>query len=167
MWRQFLAGVAILLLLFFLAVRFWPEQEDVCAVCLRPTHKVTSYFVTLEGGETVELCCPRCGLRFEQEGGEVASVKVTDYGTGELLDPGDATFVEGSAVHVCCGEEALLRDREGSEYERTWDRCLPSVIAFGSRAKAEDFRARSGGRILQLDELRMEFSLEHQKRGRD
>lgn len=158
MLKQLLAGMVILTLAGGLAYRFWPVEAPLCPVCRRPIHQSTSYYVTLGSGDTVELCCPRCGLRFQQSGGDVRSVEVTDYDTGKRLDPKAAVYVEGSSVHPCCTQEEIMKDRAGSEYERTWDRCLPSVIAFGSRDAAERFRSRFGGELRNHDELTAEVA---------
>ncbi len=147
MVRQIIACAIILALAGGLAYYFWPAQEQLCPVCERPIHRATSYFVTLEDGKTVELCCPRCGLRFQQNGGDVQSVQVTDYDSGKRLDPDEAVYVEGSSVHPCCTQEEIMKDQAGMEYERTWDRCLPSVIAFASRDAAVRFRAEHGGQV--------------------
>jgi hypothetical protein len=36
---------------------FYHQQESVCSVCQRPMHKVTTYRLSLSGGEVVEVCC--------------------------------------------------------------------------------------------------------------
>ena len=153
MLRQLIAGAIILALAAGLAYYFWPANEQLCPVCQRPIHRATSYYVTLGTGKTVELCCPRCGLRFQQSGGDVRSVRVTDYVTGKLLDPEAAVYVEGSSVHPCCTQEEIKKDQAGVEYERTWDRCLPSVIAFGSEAAARKFQGQHGGEVRTHEEI--------------
>lgn len=65
MVRQFFAGAIILDLTGGLGYYSWPSRETLCPVCQRPIHKGTAYEVTLGNGKTVELCCPRCGLRFQ------------------------------------------------------------------------------------------------------
>lgn len=157
MARQILAAAVILALAVGLAYYFWPAQEQLCPVCQRPIHRATSYYVTLGNGKTVELCCPRCGLRFQEDGGDVRSVKVTDYESGKQLDPDKAVYVEGSSVHPCCTQEEIMKDQAGMEYERTWDRCLPSVIAFASKEAARRFQTQNGGELRTHEQLLAEI----------
>jgi hypothetical protein len=37
------------------------------------------------------------------------------------------------------------QDLSGDRYDVSWDRCLPSLIAFRSREAAEAFRSKFGG----------------------
>jgi hypothetical protein len=159
MVRQFFAGAIILALTGGLGYYFWPAQETLCPVCQRPIHKATSYYVTLGDGRTVELCCPRCGLRFQQNGGDVRSVRVTDFDSGKLLNPEAAIYVEGSSVHPCCTQKEILKDHAGTEYERTWDRCLPSVIAFASKQAALKFQSEQGGELRTHEEIMAEVQI--------
>ncbi len=39
------------------------------------------------------------------------------------------------------------------EYERTWDRCLPSVIAFASSQAAREFQREHGGALRTHQEI--------------
>ena len=50
-----------------------------------------------------------------------------------------------------------MKDQAGMEYERTWDRCLPSVIAFASRDAAVRFRAEHGGELRTHAEILSEI----------
>ena len=153
MTRQLFAAAIILALTGGVGYRFWPEREPLCPVCGRPIHHATSYYVTLDNGKRVELCCTRCGLRFQENGGDVRTARVTDFDTGRLLDPEAAVYVEGSSVHPCCTNKELLKDQVGSEYERTWDRCLPSVIAFSSKQAAQKFQSEHGGELRTHEEI--------------
>jgi hypothetical protein len=158
MLRQVLAGIVIIALAGLAAYRYWPEEMPVCQICLRPMHQATSMFVALEGGQEVELCCPRCGLRFMEDRTDVRGIEVTDYSSRTRLPAADAVYVSGSSIHPCCSAEEILKDRSGVEYERTWDRCLPSVIAFSSRQNAEAFQLENGGEIRTYQELQAEES---------
>lgn len=126
-----------------------PEE---CDVCHRPMHAETYYEVHLEGGDSRALCCPRCGLRFQQERDDVAFAEVADYATKNVMRAEDAYFVEDSSVHAC-SHSLLQEDRSGTQYQVAWDRCLPSLVAFESRETAEIFRKANGGTIRTYDEL--------------
>lgn len=147
MLKQVIAGAVILVLAALAAHYYWPEEPPVCQICRRPMHRTTSCLVTLENGQEVELCCPRCGLRFLDGREDVLSVEVTSYADQQLLPASEAFYVVGSSVHPCCSEAEILKDWSGIEYELTWDRCLPSVIAFSAREEAEAFRSQHGGEL--------------------
>ena len=153
--RLAVAASIFLILAMVPACNTAPEE---CEVCHRPMHEATYYEVHLEGGETKALCCPRCGLRFQQEREDDVSAEVADYATKKILDASDAYFVEDSEVHVC-SHSRVREDRSGTQYQVAWDRCLPSLVAFESRDVAEDFRKTRGGVIKTYDELVAEIAL--------
>jgi hypothetical protein len=156
MWKQLLAALVIMALAGTAAYYYWPREMPVCQICRRPMHAATSLFVSLDDGQEVELCCPRCGLRFQKGRSDVDSTQVSDYLSRRRLQAADASYVVGSSVHPCCSEAAILKDRSGIEYEKTWDRCLPSVIAFGSREDAQLFQREHGGELMTYPELQQQ-----------
>lgn len=160
MLRQIIAGIIIATLAATATYYYWRQEPDICQICRRPMHDATSFFVTLEDGQEVELCCPRCGMRFMAGREDVESSVVADYLSEERIPASKAFYVVGSSVHPFCSEAEILHDRSGIEYERTWDRCLPSVIAFRTREDAREFQAQYGGEIAQYDQLILEDELE-------
>ena len=110
MWKQLLAGVVILALAGVAAYRYWPKEMPVCQVCRRPMHQATSMFVSLEGGQEVELCCPRCGLRFQQGRNDVRAAEAADYLSHHRIPAEDAVYVSGSSLHPCCSGEEILKE---------------------------------------------------------
>ena len=129
------------------------EAESVCQACHRAIHGETYYRVFLDGGEIEHVCCPRCGLRFQQGRDDVVGADASDFHTQERIDAERAFYVEDSAVVLCRHDERLKEDRTGVQYQLTWDRCLPSLVAFSSREAAEAFRNDSGGVIKTYAEL--------------
>jgi hypothetical protein len=123
-----------------------------CDVCYRPLHKETYYRIHLSDGEVLDVCCPRCGLRFQEGRHDVVRTEVTDFDTRRLVHGDEAYYVEGSPVHFC-SHAPLAEDRSGTQYEVSWDRCLPSLIAFQSREAAVKFQDQNGGVIKTYDEL--------------
>ena len=132
------------------------RSNDVCDECHRPMHAETQFQVRLEGGETRALCCPRCGMRFESERDDVMGAEVADYATKTLIDAHSAYFVEDSSVSLCTYSPLVREDRTGSQYQVTWDRCLPSLVAFRSRELADAFRKQNGGLVRTYEELLLE-----------
>lgn len=133
------------------------ESSPTCDVCYRPLHKETYYRIHLSDGKALDVCCPRCGLRFQEGRKDVVRTEVTDFDTKRLFHSDQAFYVEGSPVHFC-SHAPLEEDRSGTQYEVAWDRCLPSLIAFESEATAKSFQARNGGVIKTYDELLEEES---------
>ena len=128
------------------------QAPEECEVCHRPMHAETYYEVHLEGGDSRSLCCPRCGLRFQQERTDVAFAEVADYATKKVFTADEAFFVDDSSVHACA-HSRVQEDRSGTQYQVAWDRCLPSLVAFESRSAAADFSNTHGGTIKTYDEL--------------
>jgi hypothetical protein len=106
------------------------DDPDACDVCYRPMHQETFYRIHLEGGDTKDVCCPRCGLRFQEGRNDVVATEVA----------------------------GMHEDRSGVQYEVAWDRCLPSLIAFSSREAAQKFQHDNGGDIKTYQELLAEHS---------
>ena len=127
-----------------------PQGE--CEVCHRAVQEATAYEIHLEDGTSEKACCPRCGLRFQKGRADVASAEVTDFDTGNRFDASEALFVEGSSVNLC-HSKMLEEDRSGVQYQLTWDRCMPSLVAFKSRESAESFRRDYGGVIKTYEEI--------------
>jgi hypothetical protein len=128
-------------------------EEPVCQVCRRLMHKATFYRVFLQGQDPVDVCCPRCGLYFQQSRSDVVRSEVADFVTGTLLEASRAFYVENSSVHLCCSQDFVQKDASGQEYVLAWDRCLPSLIAFRDRDRAEEFTRKNGGMITTYDQL--------------
>ena len=131
-------------------------QESVCSVCNRPMHKVTTCRLSLSSGEVVEVCCPRCGLYFRRGRDDIEKSEVADFNSGVFLEAEKAYYVEGSSVHLCCSGGDVQKDRAGVQYERTWDRCLPSLVAFDTDEEAEQFIQKHGGTLTVYAELTIE-----------
>ena len=141
--------VAILLPVALLGgVGYYLSQQGHldCDICSRHLHEEITYKIYLSGGEVLEACCPRCGLRFERSNDDVVSAQVADFTTGEFVPAEEAFYVEGSLVELCAHDLAQ-RDGMGVLYRLVWDRCLPSLLAFETRQQAELFRRQNGGEI--------------------
>lgn len=124
-----------------------------CAVCARDECPGVAFQVTLENGKVVETCCPRCGLHYLHAHDQQArTMRATDFATGEWIDATRALYVSGSEVSPCSAMEAR-RDAEGCCMVKTYDRCLPSVIAFQARANAERFAKEHGGQVIGFGEI--------------
>lgn len=154
MFKRILIAVVILGLLGWAGryVYIQLHEAPVCTVCHRAVHGHTSVRIHLRGGGAQEVCCPRCGLRFMQGRDDVGGADVVDFDTGERFDAKEAFYVENSSVNMC-SQHRVEKDGSGVQYDLAWDRCLPSLIAFRSRATAAAFRSQNGGEIKLYEEL--------------
>ena len=159
MKKRILQAVAALALVAAAGTFIYQQSADpeACDVCYRPMHAETFYRIHLESGETKDVCCPRCGLRFQEGRDDVVGVEVTDFTTRERIDAATAYYVENSPVHFC-SHAAVREDRSGDQYEVTWDRCLPSLIGFASKEDAERLQREHGGSVKTYDEILAEHS---------
>lgn len=129
----------------------------VCSVCQRGECTNLTFSIHLADGSTIETCCPRCGLHaLEHERRAAVAIAVKDFETAAGLDARAAFFVDGSDVAPCSSMHAgsAPKDERGCCVRPVYDRCLPSVLAFGSKSRAEAFRRQHGGTVKTFDDLR-------------
>ena len=93
------AGLA-LVAAFGIFLRSTLDSSLGCDVCYRPMHEETFYRIHLADGETMDVCCPRCGLRFQEGRRDVVRAEVTDFYTKDRMDADKAFYVENSPVHL-------------------------------------------------------------------
>jgi hypothetical protein len=141
-------------LMVFVGYHVYDQGEPLCDICHRPIHQANGYTIQLESGETIQACCPRCGLRFQLGRTDVVATWTVDYPTGETLDAADAFYVENSTVNLCrLHDELLHRDAQGGQYDLDWDRCEPGLIAFRLREDAAAFIRANGGELRTYRQL--------------
>ena len=153
---RYLAPLVVLSFFAVMAHLIFSIQPILCAECQRPIHDATFYRIFLSGDEIEDVCCPRCGLNFQRERVDVVHTQVADFYSRERFSSSQAYFVENSGVHLCCSEEDIQWDRSGAQYSRTWDRCLPSLVAFRSKESARRFQNEQGGFIRTYQQLLLE-----------
>lgn len=136
------------------AWRWWTAPPaGYCPICRRHEHQGSLVKVRAEGEGVTDVCCLSCALAYgRQTARAVTIVSVTDQESGKPLNPDAATFVLGSDVSPCTHDAQELR-LEGEALPVQWDRCLPSILAFASRERAERFRGQHGGHLQSLREL--------------
>ncbi len=150
---RYLVGPVILALLAGGGYFLYLNQPGVCDLCGRPLHQETLYRIHLRDGEVKQVCCPRCGLHFQQGRDDIVFVEVADFLTSELLDVRLATYIEDSSINMCYLDEPVHRNLEGTESTLVWDRCMPGLLAFQSRQDAEEFRREKGGVLKTYQQL--------------
>jgi hypothetical protein len=143
--------------LFLLVESGWiATGSPVCFVCQRPLHPSQTFFVLSQNGREHQTCCPRCGLRFVIESNGKPS-QATDFSNGKFIAAETAFYLEGSDLMQCCGS-ATMRADSGMICEAHYDRCLPSLVAFGNLPNARAYEQEHGGRLLDLAEARRSVS---------
>ena len=127
--------------------------EEQCWVCKRPLHADNLTVAALDGARH-EACCPACVLAMRaQTGRKISLVSVTDYLTHKPLAPEQASFVVGSDVNTCAQHSPPRVDEEKRALAIHYDRCAPSILAFRTRAEAEEFAGQHGGKVGSLADL--------------
>jgi len=112
-----------------------------------------AFRVTLENGKVVETCCPRCALHYlETNHQQARKMEATDFATGHWVDATHAVYVSDSDVHPCA-EMNTMRDPQGCCLMKTYDRCLPSLVAFAAKDDASAFQKTHGGQLVALQEI--------------
>ena len=147
-----IAILVIAVLLVAAGVAWWrvyaPGQTARCAVCTRTIHPgmMTGYQVAGEAAQK-EACCAACVLAYGRQSGRRVTVEhVSDYVTGGRLPPKRATFVVGSDEHPCSRQQMLVTE-PGTPVHVHYDRCEPSLIAFGEGERAQAFAREHGGNV--------------------
>jgi hypothetical protein len=129
------------------------RSARICAVCQREECQGMAFRVTLENGKVVETCCPRCGLHYlESTRQKVRKMEATDFATGRWVNAADAVYVSDSDVHPCGGMRTM-RDPQGCCLLKTYDRCLPSLVAFAAKDQAVVFWKTHGGQPVGFQAL--------------
>ena len=125
-----------------------------CDVCGRDECTALAFRVEYADGGTQTTCCPRCGSHAvaESHGREVTRLRARDFATGHEIDAKTATYVSGSDVEHCMAPKEQPSTQSCCRV-LTYDRCLPSLIAFGSTADAEKFVDAHGGTLMRFEDL--------------
>lgn len=133
------------------------RQPKVCPFSGREIHPQARALVMI-GDRKYETCCVRCAvIEARQTGKALRILKVADFETGKLIEPGSAWFVESSDMNLCMRTSPAAESpgRE-SVYVRTFDRCSPSALAFSSEQHARNFIAQHGGELKRIADLERE-----------
>jgi hypothetical protein len=123
------------------------RQAETCWVCKREIHAQVRATLTLSDGKKVPACCPRCALHYQQGPRHpVKAITVTDYATGKTLPFEAAFLVEGSDETPCVHHPNVMDDSH-LPMQACYDRCMPSLIAFGTASRARAFMTEHGGTV--------------------
>lgn len=149
--RRALAATAV----FVAALAAGACGERRCVLSGRHIRPGMAVGITLAGERRPETaCCLQCAITYAKQTGTRVHIHwVTDYATHKTLAPARASYVVGSNVVVCSGPPVKVAPSRRESAVINWDRCEPSIIAFGRRDEALAFQQAHGGRIQTFAEL--------------
>jgi hypothetical protein len=150
--------ITIVLGLGYVGYRVYRGAEaQQCYACQRPIHAHTRT-VGLVNGHRRLFCCPACALtEHEQAGKPIQIIELTEFLTGEKLSPSAAFIVKGSDINMCIRSHGLI-DADKQTATEQYDRCSPSMLAFGKRSEAVQFAREHGGEVLPFTSVVAAFS---------
>jgi hypothetical protein len=134
----------------FLAQRWErPKVPTVCQICGRNISKQTEFRIEITH-RTIYTCCARCAMHYMiNHPGAARKEWATDLDTGRLILAKSAYYDEGGDVQYCTLQRpAIQRVPDQGVKMRVYDRCLPVMVAFASKPKAEAYRQHHGGRVV-------------------
>jgi hypothetical protein len=144
-WR--VPRISILLSLLIGMTLACARQAEHCWVCEREIHASVRATLTLADDKKVHACCPRCALHYQEEpGNRVKAISVTDYSSGRTLPFERSFLLEGSDETPCVHHPPVL-DETHMPMQACYDRCMPSLIAFGTDSGARAFLSEHGGTL--------------------
>lgn len=133
------------------------RPTEPCSACRRVVHAHTRTVATVDGKPRV-FCCPACALsEHHQEGRPIRITELTAFLTGAKLSPAGAFLVKGSDLNTCARAQGLI-DEEKRPIDIRFDRCAPSLLAFGRRSEAIEFTRAHGGEVLAFAEIAGAFA---------
>jgi len=148
------AGLIVLLVAVGAVIayrRLW-LAPSMCPACDRPIMANMKFTVVEADGKRTDFCCVRCGQHYIRlHPAKIKEALVTAFDTGKQMSMYDAAFVYGSEYAPCCAPPILIGNEKVS-FQRTWDRCYPSLIPFSTRAAAGQFARQHGGAVLSYVE---------------
>lgn len=135
-------------------------DAETCAACSRVIHVHTRTVAKLDG-RTHTYCCLACAIsEHHQTHQPVELLAINDFESGQSLQPQQAFIVRGSRINHCLDMEPAPRVEEvGHPAHKEFDRCAPSMIAFGTPSAAARFAAKNGGVVLTFHELAQQTGL--------
>ena len=152
-WVGSAFGVAIVALAGYFLFR--SQQQSHPDICQHSGRDIPPGVLTIGEveGKTERFCCPACAFTAAvQTGKPVRILQLTDFNTHHSRDPETAFLVRGSDTVLCTHPHPLTDDAK-QPLPVHFDRCLPSILAFGTRESAEAFQRERGGELLQIADL--------------
>ena len=147
-------ALAAMAVVYMLAYRHETRlSPGTCQVCERGLHAGLVYRLELMNGAVEEACCPRCGMHFAlSHPGTVRQAWATDFTSGVHIAAPAAYYVEGGDEEFCALHAKPLERAPQGISVLAYDRCLPTLVAFGAEQGAEAYRRQHGGHVVTYDQ---------------
>jgi hypothetical protein len=85
--------------------------------------------------------------------GLVRQAWATDFDSGHMIPAQSAYYDVGGDVQYCTAHASPVERTPLGVQVRTYDRCLPTMVAFSSRDEAETYRQQHGGRVVTYNQV--------------
>ena len=124
------------------------SRPAICQICARDISKQTEFRMQTDHG-AITACCPTCALHYLwHHPGSVRQALATDFASGRMIPAASAYYDEGGDVQYCTARHPPVERGPEGVSRRVYDRCLPPLVAFKTRAEAETYQKEHGGRVL-------------------
>lgn len=111
-----------------------------CALCQGAIVERTAVVIRTAQGETLDACCPHCGLLLLHETDDVVSALAKDFIYGRMVNSSQASYLLGCEINLCC---------------------VPAVLCFASEADALRFQIGFGGTVMNFAEAQNHLVNDH------
>lgn len=108
------------------------RSAAACDLCQGNTVERTSVVIRTRQGETLEACCPHCGLLLLCQTDEVVSALAKDFIYGRMVNCWQASYLVECEISLCC---------------------VPAVLCFACEADALRFQMGFGGTVMNFAEV--------------
>ncbi|MCB8918016.1 MAG: DeoR family transcriptional regulator [Ardenticatenaceae bacterium] len=119
-----------------------PPASPRCAMCHQPIPGRATVTIQLLNGDSLQACCPHCGLMLLHNYPDAASILARDFLYGRMVNARQAFFVIGSDVQLCC---------------------IPSTLCFASQTDAQKFQRGFGGQVLAFTAVMAHLAAHHRQ----
>ncbi|MGE5327257.1 MAG: hypothetical protein ACM3NO_09485 [Deltaproteobacteria bacterium] len=137
-----------------------PRRPGTCQVCGRMIPEQTAFRIDTASG-SVHACCPACAMHFMMHHPDSKEKAwATDFNSGRMIPASSAYYDQGGDVQYCTRHASSVERGTEVVSQRVYDRCLPTLVAFSSRAEADAYRQQHGGRVVTYDEAVRNLALE-------
>lgn len=147
------------LILLALALISCSADKGECPFCYVKMSHDARVMILVEGESTPKMACSiTCVLNYNRTTGkEIKFLRVSDFNSGNFLNPQEAFYVIGSDVNPF---DKYLHSNRFSQ-SRTpiyldWSRYTPTALAFASKEDAEKFQRDHGGRVATSSILHLD-----------
>lgn len=141
---------SLYLIFLLLALLSCSADKGECPFCYVKMPHDARVMVLVEGESIPKMACSiTCVLNYQRTTGKkIKFLRVSDFYSGNFLNPQEAFYVIGSDVNPFDKYlHSHLFSQSRTPIYLDWSRYTPTVLAFTSREDAEEFQRDHGGRV--------------------